>query len=311
MPQAILETNKNSFGVYRRYFSKRFPIHDPGCEVDASNLSNIIDSRAHNLAESSYGPYPNENSFRLGEWYWSHGTEKSQSSFKELLNIVGSKDFQPSDVRATNWDKVNECLATEGDQKHEWLNADAGWTRSSVKISVPFHRFAQQPGPQDYIVAGFHHRSLVSVITEKLTNQHDARFFHYEPYELLWQRPGTQSTVRIHGELYTSPAFLDAHKALQELPGEPGCDLPRVVVALMFWSDSTHLTNFGNAKLWPLYVFFGNESKYLRGKPSLNLCEHIAYLEAVRFKFPKKNFMSTHAHLPSSPPRSKTLSCRI
>jgi hypothetical protein len=74
---------------------------------------------------------------------------------------------------------------------------------------------------------------------------------------------------------------MDAHNSLQESPGEPGCDLPRVVIALMVWSDSTQLTNFGNAKLWPLYMFFGNESKYRRGKPSCHLCEHVAYFETV------------------------------
>jgi hypothetical protein len=33
-----------------------------------------------------------------------------------------------------------------------------------------------------------------------------------------------------------------------------------VIVALMFWSDVTHLTSFGDAKIWPFYMFFGNES---------------------------------------------------
>ena len=30
----------------------------------------------------------------------------------------------------------------------------------------------------------------------------------------------------------------------------------------MYSSDATHLTMFGNAKLWPLYQFFGNDTKY-------------------------------------------------
>jgi hypothetical protein len=85
----------------------------------------------------------------------------------------------------------------------------------------------------------------------------------------------------VHGELYMSPAYLEAQREIQEYPGEPGCDLPRVVVALMFWSDATHLTSFGNAKLWPLYLFFGNESKYRRCKPSCHLCEHVAYFQTV------------------------------
>jgi hypothetical protein len=274
----ILETSKNAFGLYRQYFSE-LPTHDPESEADVSNLSNVVHSDA---VESPYGPYPNESSFLLGEWYWNHGAVKTKSSFKELISVIGHDGFQPSDVKLANWDKIDQYLAGEGSDKYEWLDKNAGWTTSSIKISVPFHRFAQQPGPQDYVVANFHHRSLVSIITEKLANQKDVRFFHYEPYELFWRRPGARNSVRVHGELFTSPAFLDAHRSLQELPGEPDCNLPRVVVALMLWSDSTHLTNFGNAKLWPLYLFFGNESKYRRAMPSLNLCEHLAYLETVR-----------------------------
>ena len=55
-----------------------------------------------------------------------------------------------------------------------------------------------------------------------------AERFHFTRYELLWQPRENQQPVRVQGELYTSPAFLDAHKELQMLPGEPGCNRPRV-----------------------------------------------------------------------------------
>jgi Plavaka transposase len=275
----VLETTRNSFGLLRRYFAERFPSHDPESELDISRKSNIVDSHA-DPSTSSYGPYPNKSSFHLGDWYWNRGPQKSQTSFKELVAIVGDIDFQPSDVRSTDWDQINKKLVDGDCDEGEWLDDDC-WMTSPVNISVPFHRRLPDPQPRDYTVAKFHHRSLVSVIREKLVNETDSPHFHYEPYELLWQPSEQQDPVRVHGELYTSPAFIDAHNALQESPGEPGCELPRVVVALMFWSDSTHLTNFGNTKLWPLYMYFGNESKYRRGKPSCNLCEHIAYFETV------------------------------
>jgi hypothetical protein len=50
----------------------------------------------------------------------------------------------------------------------------------------------------------------------------------------------------------------------------------------MFWSDATQLTLFGTAKLWPTYMYFSNESKYRRCKPSLHLSNHVAYFEMVR-----------------------------
>jgi hypothetical protein len=106
--------------------------------------------------------------------------------------------------------------------------------------------------------------------------------FHYKPYELRWDPPHLDTEVSIYGDLYTSAAFREAHSDLQKSLGEPDCDLPRVVAGLMFWSDATQLTSFGNAKLWPTYMYFSNESKYHRCKPSCNLSNHIAYFKTVR-----------------------------
>jgi hypothetical protein len=52
----------------------------------------------------------------------------------------------------------------------------------------------------------------------------------------------------------------------------------------MFTSDGTMLANFGTTKLWPLYMFYANDSKYRRAKPSEGLFETIAYFEKVSDK---------------------------
>ncbi|KIM50231.1 hypothetical protein SCLCIDRAFT_146036, partial [Scleroderma citrinum Foug A] len=57
--------------------------------------------------------------------------------------------------------------------------------------------------------------------------------------------------------------------------------LPQCIVALMFWSDVTLLTSFGDTKLWPIYMYFSNKSKHKRCQPSKHLCMHIAYLQMV------------------------------
>jgi hypothetical protein len=46
-------------------------------------------------------------------------------------------------------------------------------------------------------------------------------------------------------------------------------------------SDSMHLTSFGNAALWPIYEWFGNQSKYPRGKPTSFAAQHVAYIPKV------------------------------
>lgn len=286
-----IRTSKNIFGLSRRYFADQLPTHDPEEYTTLKDLcNNPVDKTADTqlcdlgvqAGGSSFYPYPNETSFRLGHWYWNGSVQKSQESFKELLHIVADPNFDPSHVRNTKWDQINAKLASdEIEDDDEWMDVDAGWKKKTISIPVPFHDRTHNPGVHKYIGGELHYRPLVDVIKEKLTNTQDCEQFHLEPYELLWNPTDQQQDIRIHGELYTSQSFIEAHRRLQESPGEPNCDLPRVVVGLMFWSDATHLTSFGNSKLWPCYLYFGNESKYRRCKPSSHLCNHVAYFQKV------------------------------
>jgi hypothetical protein len=233
---------------------------------------------------SLFQPYPNQSAFLLGEWYWNDGPKKTKEGFLKLMNIVGDQAFQPADVKDVPWNSLNKRLGGCPGSEDIWIDEpDAGWIEKEITLSIPFHGRTSNPGLHQYTFPPFYHRNIVSVLKEKMANAHDFQDFHLEPYELRWQRRGVpegQST-RVHGELYTSPAFLEAHEEIQMSSGEPGCSLPRVLVGLMFGSDSTHLTSFGSAELWPCYMYFGNESKYRRCKPTCNLCNHMAYFHKV------------------------------
>jgi hypothetical protein len=274
------------------------PSHDPEEHVDVHDVFDSATTAGgasvEHQSSNPYHPYPNQNSFLLGEWNWNLGNQKSRESFSELLSIVGSPDFNPEEVRHTKWRKIDAILARNNfdrdssrdeDKEGEWMDEDADWNITPINISVPFHSRAKKPGVQNYVIGNLYHRSFVSIIREKLSDPHDSQHFHYEPFELFWKPTDSSDDIRVHGELYTSPAFLEAHRELQDFPGEPGCDLPRVVVAMMLSSDATHLTTFGNAKLWPGYLFFGNESKYHRCKPTCHLCNHFAYFQPVSLSY--------------------------
>ncbi|KAG6905700.1 hypothetical protein DXG01_001205 [Tephrocybe rancida] len=294
----IFDTPANVFGLFRRYkrlgnstTSDNYSTagrHDPDSLMNLNSMSDISIVDIPSAPDSSdiYSPFPNKSSFLLSEWFWNRGAQKSKESFRDLLHILGNEDFSTADVTATNWPQIDRQLGLNDWDREEWQDDDAGWQESSILISVPFHRFTDNPGARDYTINGFYHRTLTSVIREKLTlKREDASNFHLEPYELLWQPDDNQPPLPLYGELYTSQAFLSAHQTLQESPPEPGCNLPRVVVALMFWSDATHLTQFGNAKITPLYMYFGNESKYRRCKPSCRLAEHVAFFQQLPDSF--------------------------
>ena len=281
----VLKSARNIFGLFRQYYAARFPDHDPEENITSNNL---IDTSPDNSSAYFYHPYPNQSSFLLGEWYWNNGERKSQSSFQNLLKIVGHPNFRPEDVAGKNWRHIDAQLS--GEQREslnggdDWEDERGGgdWIKTPIKINVPFHKRMLHPGQKEFDAGILHHRKLVSVIREKITRPSAHAHLHFEPYTLLWQPSEASEPVRVHGELYTSEAFLEAHRELQDSPGEPGCDLPRVVLGLMFASDGTQLTTFSNAKLWPVYLTIGNESKDRRSKASYHSFEHIAYLETVR-----------------------------
>lgn len=251
-------------------------MHDPDEGLPLLHFSDISQQT------TPYSPYPNKSSFLLGEWFWQNGAQKSVKDFNALLHVLKDPDFSLDDIQETQWNSLNKQLGNSNECEAPWSSdVDAGWIEESISLTVPFHKRLANPGNKVFEAGTFHRRSIVSVIRERLAGA-DGHHFHYEPYELHWQPRLEESPIRVFGELYTSPEFHRVHQDLQNSPPEPGCDKPRVVVGLMFASDVTHLTQFGDAKLWPVYMYFGNDSKYRRCKPSCYLCNHIAYLQKVR-----------------------------
>lgn len=299
--QAVVATQANSFGLFRLYDEGSIPAHDPedqsGGDPQPGVPVEVVES-PEDSPENPFHPYPNESSWRLGDWYWNQGTQKSKKGFQSLVEIIGGPSFQSEDLRCTNWTAVDRQLGCSGipgtscvppsisvSDSQGWLPEEDGWKQRTITISVPFPRRSVHPGPRDYSISTFYRRSLLSIIRDKLADPLRCKYFRFEPYLLRWKcsRMADDSDTGVYGEIFYSQAFIAAHRQLQDAPPDlaSNCALPRRIVALMFWSDATQLTSFGDAKLWPLYVYFGNESKYQRSNPNANLCSHVAYFQAV------------------------------
>ncbi|EGO03286.1 hypothetical protein SERLA73DRAFT_46394, partial [Serpula lacrymans var. lacrymans S7.3] len=108
-----------------------------------------------------------------------------------------------------------------------------------------------------------------------------AQSFHMTPYKLYWQPNKDGPPERIISELYTSDAMINEHEAIKSQAHADDCKLETVVAAIILWSDSTHLASLGNALLWPIYLFLGNQSKYTRNKLSAFAAHHLAYIPKV------------------------------
>ncbi|KAH6868962.1 hypothetical protein BKA70DRAFT_1452319 [Coprinopsis sp. MPI-PUGE-AT-0042] len=190
------------------------------------------------------GPSQASARFWFADWWWNGGNEKSAQELQKLLTLFTTEGFSFQDAFTTDWKatiKVFDADEDEGNtdnSEQSWFD-DANWILTPITIP---------------------HRRIISVIEEKIRNVKHGHF-HYQPYELMWSPPSgseledEQLDLCVQGELYNSPAFVEAHQKLQNSPPIPGCGCERVVVALMIWSDETHLSSFGSAKLWLVYRF--------------------------------------------------------
>ncbi len=157
-----------------------YPTHDPDVEDRLYDISDSTLSKDKSCSLSSeplFRPYPNMNVFLLAEWYWSGGTQKTKESFKNLIRIISDQSFNPADVKGVSWDFLNDCLGSS-DCEGLWFDEpDAGWTQTSITLPIPFHRNTPQPGLCQYTFPPFRHRSIVSVLKEKMANPHDFKHF--------------------------------------------------------------------------------------------------------------------------------------
>lgn len=304
---SVVTTQTNSFGLFRLYDEDSVPANDPEDQSGSGTFPGVqpgVEPTASPPSDSGnlFHPYPNESSWRVGDWYWNDGIQKSKKNFQSLIEIITDANFRPEDLRRANWASIDRELGDSGirvtphtlpsnsaGESQDWLPEGDGWMQRAITISVPFHRRSLDPGPRDYTISTFYRRSLLSTIRDKLSDPLRCKSFRFEPYIMRWRRSHAADDINVYGELFYSQAFVSMHRQLQDAPPDSAsrCTLPRRIVALMFWSDATQLTSFGDAKLWPLYMYFGNESKYSRCKPTANLCSHVAYFQTVCVRYPQ------------------------
>jgi hypothetical protein len=217
--------------------------------------------------------------YRLMSWANSGSNSKSEGEINRLVaDVINAEDFKVEDLASFSAHRENhifdESEKTGPNNGAPWLKD--GWSESTVDIEIPAG--IKNALPRTFSVPGLHHRSIVEVIRAAFAEV-TALQFHLTPFKRF--RTTATGEERVYDEVCASDAWLEAHNALQKSPQEAGCKLERVIAGLMWWSDSTHLANFGTAKVWPLYLYFANLSKYIRARPNSGACHHIAYFPSV------------------------------
>ncbi|KAF8123642.1 hypothetical protein EV363DRAFT_1176204 [Boletus edulis] len=218
-------------------------------------------------------------------WQYSGSNMKSAGELNRLGFFILDPQFRPNAHAAFSHERERTLIERYLQTESNPFKATHGWRSSSVQILLPHEQTKWAGGVDDpsvpvLTVDGVHHRDIMDIITSVFEDEVSTTF-HMTPFEEYWKFSDVDEPIKVFGEAYTSPAYLEADREVHALPREPGDDLERVVAPLMLWSDATHLSNF-DASLWPIYLFFGNQSKYTRGKPTAAACHHVAYVPTVR-----------------------------
>jgi hypothetical protein len=292
------DTEPDEFGLFRSYVS--CPTYEPDEEIP---LDSICDSEGFAVAKVNsdawwsvfgprsssvesanqglFAPFLSATVFRLMSWFYGGSNVKSITELDKLVNdVILADDFDKAHLKGFNAARELKRL-DEHEQRAEFPSED-GWKEASVKIRLPAEkaRHTSEGGAPEFEVNGVFYRPLTDVIISAF-QEVTAETFHITPFRLYWQHSEDEPAERVITELYNSDAMIAEHQKIQAQRREPGCTLETVVGAIMLWSDSTHLADFGTASLWPIYAYFGNQSKYTRGKPTSFAAHHIAYMPSV------------------------------
>jgi hypothetical protein len=285
-----LVTALNSFGIWRDYPER--PSVDPDALLTLEDLSN----RQHTTSPSfksrqplgmesapesrpSYWPFSNSTIHSIMQWLNNGKTAKSESETTDFVHkVILAPTFNRDDLSGFDAHRENQRL----DKALSESAPTSQFMQSSIEIHVPSGN--TQSAPVKYSVPGLLHRKLTQVISDAF-NDPLAHLLHYSPFKLFQKNPTTGLDECIYGEIYTSDSFLEETENVRRHspadPEDPECKREKVVAALMFSSDATHLTDFGNAKAWPIYLMLGNLYKYFRSQPNSGAMHHLAYIPSV------------------------------
>ena len=230
-------------------------------------------------------PFKNDSTFEVVKTLQLGPSSKTAQGMNAVAGLITSKKVDPDEILGFN---ATTELRHLDDFAAKSPIAGGPWQTGSVKIKMPCMRghnrsISKEEDAPEFEIPGVRYRSLVDILISKIQDPNTSRSFQNTPFTEWWCPPGSTTPIRIYGEAYSSDIAVQLYEEIKGIP--PPADSPQiesVVILLMLGSDATHLASFGTASLWPIYVFFGNMSKYDSSRPSEFAACHLAYLPKVQ-----------------------------
>ena len=218
----------------------------------------------------------------FANWVYESRNSLSNKRVDSLVqNVITHPEFVPADLEGFRAADAFKVLDTWSETAQGALPPSNSWIHASVPLKLPPAGKGNHPGESFasiYDVKGLLYRRPLEVIKDAFSEA-SAADFHQSPFEEYWKPSPESPPERIYSELYNTDAFIEEDRKLKAQMKDG--DLEPVIAAVMLYSDSTHLTSFGTASMWPIYLYIGNLSKYTRGKPSSFSAHHLAYIPKV------------------------------
>lgn len=305
----------NAFGIFRQY-SRRPSAHELRADAivvpDDMNEDKLppvalSPEEFQKAMTKSLYPFPNYSTFLYLLHDYDGVSKSRENRERQIQNVFLDPHFKWEEFKPYlgHFNRFETALDRMDLDFEDRLGPPDAWHRSTLDITLPIAKVRGLPDSgvrqASFKIPGLQHRSITAVVAEALRRKRGAsEALHYVPYRQFWRTfsssDGSENTERVVDDLYTSEAWLTEDAKIQLLPilskNQHPCSLPRALAGLMFWSDATQLANFGTAKLWPLYMFLGNQAKWHRSKPTAACCHHIAYLPSVRAIYLSHNMLT-------------------
>jgi hypothetical protein len=213
--------------------------------------------------EELFEAFSNPTSGLLMAYHYSGTGQQSVAELQRLMSFVSDPLFRHADALSFSHTREVKNMDAYLQDKANPFREEYGWHKSAVKIRLPKEgtKWPSETDAPELEIPGVYHRSIVDII-ESIFTGNVTTTFNMIPYREYWQCSPDRS-IEVFSEAYSSPEMLETFDEINALPREAGDEYECAIASLMLWSDATHLVNFGDASLWPFYLYFGNQSKYV------------------------------------------------
>lgn len=245
------------------------------------------------VLDNMYAPFKSATAFLLMYWQSTGADSKSNSEMDRLVDILLDPRFDRKDLQGFSTEREGkrvDAFAETPLDTNVLFSPNDGWIETSAMLRLPCEgRKLKEELAPCLNVSGVFFRKPLEVLKAALRDPTE-QYMHWLPFKEYWKPHKDAAAERVYSELYNSDAFIHEYRRLKDrLAGTlgpiPGPHMEAVIVGIMLWSDSTHLASFGTASLWPIYLFVGNLSKYIRSKTSLLVAQHLAYIPKVSLPY--------------------------